>query len=110
MEKVVRVYDIYGKGEVEECIYQFLINDTIENRQSLIDEFMSGYIMYDEEFLSVEKDSVYCDIEGDWDDPTYRSITIFTRDELIEIEHKSYIKSIETINNLFEKGVDNGWK
>lgn len=82
----------------------------LKNREDLVYNFMSGDVIGYDEFISKEKDTIYCDIEGDWDDPTGRNITLYDKDEILHIEHTDYIYIVETINNLFEKGVDKDWE
>lgn len=104
MKRLARVYAYYGKNDGEEVLDEILINDTLEIRKELFDDY-SGYYNEDEkDFLAGESDSFYAENDGgDWDDPTSFQVVIYDKEELLAKAKSKYEQEVANIDKHFEK-------
>ncbi|WP_077297430.1 hypothetical protein [Virgibacillus pantothenticus] len=103
-KRLVRISVSYGKGDGEEISDQFLIEDTPENREELLDDQMSMFSdCYEkDEFISGKTDVVYIQLDGgDWDDPTGKFITIYDKDEMLADLERKYKREVNDVLKLF---------
>lgn len=103
-KRLVRVYAYFGKNDGEEVRDEFLIEDTLEVRKELFDDY-SGFYNEDEvDFLAGESDSFYAvDDGGDWDDPTSFQVVIYDKDELLTEVKATYDREVANIERLFRE-------
>ena len=90
-------------GPYAEC--QFVIEDTTEERQKLIDQYVSsnerihGYV---EVFLDGSHDSVGIELASvDHEGPSYRTISIKTRTDIIQEMANEFMSDVESVNEMF---------
>ena len=106
MERLlVTIESTYGKHSGEEVDERFIIKDTREEREHLLDEWVwdKGNIQDNmEDFLSGKINSVYADlVGGDWDEPTGRYIFLQTKEEALEYEKDKYEGAVNSIEQFF---------
>lgn len=88
------------------CVkYQLVIEDTTEERQKLIDYYVSGNdrIHGDVEvFLDGSHDSVGIELASvDHEGPSYRTIGIKTRTDIIQEMTNEFVSGVESVNEMF---------
>lgn len=101
---LVSEYVFYGKGDGERFRGMYIIDDTSEAREELIES-----IYYDDAYDS-EEDFIDGEINtfsygkhgGDWDDPTGGYITVSTKEDAINIIRERAEDEINRIEQLFE--------
>lgn len=91
MKKMFEVYNTYGKSSGDEISFKSVLEDTQENRQSILDGINTDYPEDSiEDFLNGKINSIgfYLD-GGDWDEPTGCYVLVKTKEQLIqEIQKK----------------------
>lgn len=103
-KRLVSISVSYGKGDGEEVVEQFLIEDTLESREELLDDHMHMFSeCYEkDEFISGKTDVVYIQLDGgDWDDPTGKSIAIYGKDEMLADLERKYKREVDDVLKLF---------
>lgn len=102
---LVEIFHTYGKQDGEELRHSEVIEDTVENRQAIINEWNGDESFEDEDnFINQIDDSIsYGLYGGDWDDPTGRDIIISSYESKLEKIQSQYEKDIEELNKLFKK-------
>src|SRR5699024_8699184 len=107
-KRLFRIYVSYGKGDGEELSDQFVLEDTAENREELIeDENVSSYYVLDniDDFISGKIDYLNIMLDGgDWDDPTGMAIVVYDKDDLINEEKARHKREMSEIERLFKEG------
>src|SRR5699024_2733542 len=106
-KRLFRIYVSYGKGDGEELSDQFVLGDTAENREEMLDEhtgMFSELLSDKDEFISGKSDSVDILLDGgDWDDPTGKAIVVYDKDDLINEEKARHKREMSEIERLFEE-------
>lgn len=111
MKLLYEIFNTYGKSDGEELHAIGLIEDTQEERESLIDEYFyvdEGDVDYTEvlRFIEGKVDSVYVSLDGgDWDEPTGREVVLTTYETKVHQLSVEYQKQLDKINKLFGKSV-----
>lgn len=92
-----------GGPDVE---YQFIIEDTTEERQKLIDDYvgsndrvhggLKGFLDGSHSIVGIELASV------DHEEPSYRTISIKTKTDIIQDMTNEFIRDVEEVNEMFE--------
>lgn len=101
---LVRIYFTYGKGDGEELCEQYVINDTREERQDVVDSVYFDESYGVEGFVEGEDNEFdFYRYGGDWDEPTGGHVVAYTRDGLIESIKSEAQREIDRINKLFEE-------
>lgn len=100
---IVEIYYTFGKGDGAELNDRFLIEDTPEEREAIIEE-----VYYDdlygskEEFINGTINSIdFSKYGGDWDDPTGGHIIISTKEEYIKVIEEAAKREIEEIEYMY---------
>lgn len=111
MERLLATIEsTYGKSSGVEVNERFIIKDTREEREHLLDEWVwdKDYIQDNmEDFLSGKINSVYADlVDGDWDEPTGRHIFLQTKEEALEYEKDKYEGTVESIEQFFDGSLE----
>lgn len=106
-KRLFRIYVSYGKGDGEEVSDQFVLEDTAENREELIeDENVSSHYVLEniDDFISGKIDYLNIMLDGgDWDDPTGMAIVVYDKDDLINEEKARHKREMSEIERLFEE-------
>lgn len=105
-KRLVREFVSYGKGDGEELVEEYVIEDNAESRREILDDFGSYDFAFDNEgdFIEGNTDSFQVEMSGgDWDDPTGKFIAIYDKDELINEVKASYEREIANIERLFRE-------
>lgn len=102
------VINIFGKGDGDSILDCGLIDDTREERESLIEEYAwSDSFIFDkdkESFVSGKVDSLEFDLPGgDWDEPDYREINLYTYEQKLNIIETRYQNELKELNRLFNR-------
>lgn len=102
---LVEIYHTYGKQDGEELCHSEVIEDTVENRQSIVNEWNGDEAFEDEDnFINQIDDSISYELYGgDWDDPTGRDIVISSYESKLEEIQLQYEQDIAKLNELFKK-------
>jgi len=106
MNKVlVKISYTYGKGDGEELDDQFVIKDTEENREEILEDLNTNDIFEEEKenFIKGIKDCIYIDIHDDWDSPTACVVEITTYEKEKTTIENIYKDNIEKLNEMFGK-------
>lgn len=100
---LVSIYYTYGKGVGEELDDRYLIDNTKEGREEVLDEInYDSSIDNEEDFINGERDSFQFDkYGGDWDEPTGGFITVTTLDEELESIERKASREASEIKKLF---------
>lgn len=102
---LVEVTAMYGKGDGEKVNDRFVINDGLEKRQELVDQYGGESITeYDEkDFINGKYNSLDKIVEGEWDEPTNLRISLISyHDKELEIK-STYRDDMNELNELFEE-------
>lgn len=100
---LVEVYNIYGKNDSNTLIHSEVMEDTLEERKLLVDEYCWDDYNWDlNDFLAGKGNQVTSFLYGgDWDDPTSREIIITTYEEKRERIQKVYDEGMAKLNEQF---------
>ena len=105
-EKVlVEIYRTYGKGDGEELSERYVIEDTPEEREGVLESLWYDE-SYDsrEDFINGTTDVFDFDCHGgDWDDPTGGYIYIYTKEDAIKRSQAVAEREINEIEALFSR-------
>ena len=105
MNKVlVKISYTYGKGDGEELDDQFVIEDTEEKREEILEDLNTEDISEEEKerFIKSIEDCIYFDIHDDWDSPTGCVVEITTYEKEKTTIENIYKDNIEKLNEMFE--------
>ena len=103
MKVLVEIYTTYGKNDNESLADSFLIDDTTEARQSLIEDYQGDYAWGSEkDFIDGTKDEMsYALYGGDWDEPTGRTILITTYEEKLREIQAKFDNDVKNLKQKF---------
>lgn len=107
MKVLVEQYVTYGKGDGLELAERYVIEDTKENRENIIDELNEDDIEGAESFIKGESNKVNYYICDDWDSPTGGYIFITTKEDKLKEIHEKYEKDVKEIKDLFDEATSN---
>lgn len=103
---VVRSY--YGKGnsgEHIEAIEAFI--DTPENRQAAADRWLNkeGYSQHQpkQDFLNGTSNRTKVSEDGDWDDPTYYELTVYSMPDLMALFLSEHAENMRRYSDIYDK-------
>ena len=106
-KRLFKILFSYGKGDGERLSEQFVMGDTAENREELIeDEDVRSYYVLEniDNFISGKIDYLNIMLDGgDWDDPTGMAIVVYDKDDLINEEKARHERELASIERLFEE-------
>ena len=106
MNKVlVKIFYTYGKGDGEKLDDQFIIEDTEEKREEILEDLNTENISEEEKerFIKGIEDYIYFDIHDDWDSPTGCVVEIATYEKEKTTIENIYKDNIEKLNEMFER-------
>lgn len=101
MKVLIEIYSTYGKGENETLEESYVIEDTKENREKILEEIYYDYIYGKEEFINGKENSCSYDKCDDWDSPTGGNIYIKTYEEKVKEIDDEFKNKLLELGRLF---------
>lgn len=102
MKVLVEICSVFGNGVNETLDECYVIEDTKENREKVLEDVPEEDTYGREEFINGEKNSCEYDCCDDWDTPSGYNIYIKTYEEKEKEIEEKYEKDLLELKKLFD--------